>query len=154
MKKKQNCPLFLIKYYQIRTISLIQTHLAYIVNVKISCYMKQQSHSSESALQLSSIMGTDGVKSFCCLKGATTTCKRLRTSQTFGGISSVQSWMKLKTSNVVSSFIVCSNRTIPALVRDLLSYNSLFVGPLYEDKSLALSRDLIFFTSGCHYFCL
>ena len=27
----------------------IQTHLAYMVNVKNSCYMKQQNHSSESA---------------------------------------------------------------------------------------------------------
>ena len=33
-------------------------------------------------------------------------------------------------------------------MRELLSYNSLFVGQLYEDKSLALSaRDLIFFTT-------
>ena len=35
-----------------------------------------------------------------------------------------------------------------ALGSDLLSYNSLFVGQLYEDKSLALHTcDLIFFTS-------
>ena len=33
-------------------------------------------------------------------------------------------------------------------MRELLSNNSLFVGQLYEDKSLALrARDLIFFTS-------
>ena len=52
---------------------------------------------------------------------------------------------KLKTSNVVSSFIVCSNRNNSAL----LSYNGLFVGQLYEDNSLALhARDLIFFTSN------
>ena len=56
-----------------------------------------------------------------------------------------ESWKKLKTSNAVSSFIVCSNRNRSALVRDLVSYNSLFVGQLYEDKSLALlARDLIF----------
>ena len=35
-----------------------------------------------------------------------------------------------------------------ALVHELLSNNSLFVGQLYEDKSLALQvRDLIFFTT-------
>ena len=35
-----------------------------------------------------------------------------------------------------------------ALVRELLNNNSLFVGQLYEDKSLALhTRDLIFFTT-------
>ena len=55
---------------------------------------------------------------------------------------------KLKSSNVVLSFIVCSNRNRSALVRELLSNNSLFVGQLYEDKSLALrARDLIFFTT-------
>ena len=33
-------------------------------------------------------------------------------------------------------------------LRELLSNNSLFVGQLYEDKSLALrARDLIFFTT-------
>ena len=55
---------------------------------------------------------------------------------------------KLKSSNVIKSFIVCSNRNRSALVRELLSNNSLFVGQLYEDKSLALrARDLIFFTT-------
>ena len=59
-----------------------------------------------------------------------------------------ESWKKLKTSNVVLSFIVCSNRNGSALVRDLLSYNLLFFGQLYEDKSLVLrARDLIFFTT-------
>ena len=34
------------------------------------------------------------------------------------------------------------------IVRELLAKNSLFVGKLYEDKSLVLhARDLIFFTS-------
>ena len=55
---------------------------------------------------------------------------------------------KLKSSNAILSFIVCSNRNRSALVGDLLSNNSLFVGQLYEDKSLALrARDLIFFTT-------
>ena len=56
--------------------------------------------------------------------------------------------MKLKTSNLFSSFIVCLNRNRSAPVRELLSNNSLFVGKLNEDKSLALhARDLIFFTT-------
>ena len=57
-----------------------------------------------------------------------------------------ESWKKLKTSNVFSSFIVCQNRSRSAPVRELLSNNSLFVGQLYEGKSLALrARDLISF---------
>ena len=58
-----------------------------------------------------------------------------------------ESWKKWKTSNVFSSFITCLNRNRSALVRESLSNNSLFVGQLYEDKSLGLrARDLIFFT--------
>ena len=57
-------------------------------------------------------------------------------------------WKKLKTSNVFSSFILCKNRNRSALMRELLSNNSLFLGRLYEVKSLALrARDLIFFTN-------
>ena len=48
------------------------------------------------------------------------------------------SWKKLNTSNVFSSVILCSNRNGSALVRDLLSYNVLFVSQLYENKSLAM----------------
>ena len=56
-----------------------------------------------------------------------------------------ESWKKLKTSNLFSSFIVSSNRNRSALVRELLCNDSLFVGQLYEDKSLALrARDLKF----------
>ena len=59
-----------------------------------------------------------------------------------------ESWKKPKTSNVFSAFIVCKNRNRSAPVRELLSNDSLFVGQLYEDKSLALrARDLIFFTN-------
>ena len=59
-----------------------------------------------------------------------------------------ESWKKLKTSNVFLLFIVCSNRNRSALVHDLLSYSSLFVGRLYKDKSLGLhARDLISFTT-------
>ena len=58
-----------------------------------------------------------------------------------------ESWKKLKTSNLLSSFIVSSNRNRSALVCELCN-NSLFVGQFYEDKSLALrARDLIFFTT-------
>ena len=59
-----------------------------------------------------------------------------------------ESWKMLKTINLFLSFIVSSNRNRSALVRELLCNNSLFVGQLYEDKSLALrARDLIFFTT-------
>ena len=54
----------------------------------------------------------------------------------------------MKTWNVFSSFIMCLNRNRSAPVRELLSNNSLFVGQLYEDKSLVLrAGDLIFFTT-------
>ena len=57
-------------------------------------------------------------------------------------------WKKLKTLNVFLTFIVCLNQKGSALVPELLSNNSLFVGQLYEDKSLALhARDSIFFTT-------
>ena len=59
-----------------------------------------------------------------------------------------ESWKKLKTSNLISSFIMSSNRNRSALVRELLCNNSLFVIQLYEDKSHALrAGDLIFFTT-------
>ena len=59
-----------------------------------------------------------------------------------------ESWEKLKTSNLFTSFIVSSNRNRSALVRELLCNNLMFVGQLYEDKSLTLhARDLIFFTT-------
>ena len=49
---------------------------------------------------------------------------------------------------VFSLFIVYKNGNRSALVREFLSNNLLFVGQLYEEKSLALSaRDLIFFTT-------
>ena len=52
------------------------------------------------------------------------------------------------TSNLFLSSFVSSNRNRSALVRELLCNNSLFVGQLYEDKSLVLrARDLIFFTT-------
>ena len=59
-----------------------------------------------------------------------------------------ENWKKLKISNVFSSFILCKKRNRLAPVRELLSNNSLFVGKLYEDKSLTLrTRDFIFFTT-------
>ena len=50
----------------------------------------------------------------------------------------VESWNKLKLSNVFSSFTLCYNRNMSAQMRKLLSNNSLFVGQLYVGKSLAL----------------
>ena len=59
-----------------------------------------------------------------------------------------ESWNKLKTSNVFSSLILYKNRNRSAPVLELLSNNSLFVGQLYKDKSLALhTLDLIFYTT-------
>ena len=59
-----------------------------------------------------------------------------------------ESLKKLKTSNVIWPFIVCLKRNRSALVRELLSNNSVFVGQLYEDKSLTLGAcDLIFFAT-------
>ena len=56
-----------------------------------------------------------------------------------------ESWKKSRTSNEFSSFIECSNRNRSALVRDLFSIKSLFVGQLYADIILALrARNLIF----------
>ena len=93
-------------------------------------------------------MALDGVTSFLRLKDVTITCKRMRRSLSIGWeffSAMAESWKKLKTSNVFSSFIVCWNRNRSAPVRELLSNNSLFVCQLYEDKSLALrARDLIF----------
>ena len=58
------------------------------------------------------------------------------------------SWKKQNPSNVFLSFIVYSDRNRSALVCHLLSYNSLFIGQLYEDKSLARRpRDFIFFAT-------
>ena len=55
---------------------------------------------------------------------------------------------KLRTLNLFSSFIVYSNQNRSALVRELLSNNSLFVNQLYDDKLRALrTTDLIFFTT-------
>ena len=46
------------------------------------------------------------------------------------------SWKKVKTLNVFSSLIMRENRNKSAQDREWLSNNSLFVGQLYEDKSL------------------
>ena len=60
----------------------------------------------------------------------------------------VESWKNLKTSKVffVVYCVLETNRS--ALLRELLSNNSLFVGQLYKDKSLALhAPDLIYFAT-------
>ena len=61
-----------------------------------------------------------------------------------------ESWKKLNTSNLCVFVVNClfEIEIDQLIVHDLLSYNSLFVGKLYKDKSLALlTRDLIFFTT-------
>ena len=59
-----------------------------------------------------------------------------------------ESLKKQKSSNIFLSFIEWKSRNRSPLLCELLSNNSLFVGQLYEDKSLALpARDLIFFTT-------
>ena len=72
---------------------------------------------------MTSFMASDGVTLYLRLKDVTNTCKHVRHSPTIGGNYSVQ-WQKIR------------NRSVP--VRKLLSNTSLFVGQLYEDKSLAL----------------
>ena len=47
-----------------------------------------------------------------------------------------ESWKKLKTSKVFLVFIVCLNRNRSALVRELLSNNSLFVGQIFFTTDL------------------
>ena len=59
---------------------------------------------------MTSFMALDGVTSFLRLKDVTITCKHMRRSQSIGGeffSAMAESWKKLKTSNVFSSFIVC-----------------------------------------------
>ena len=99
--------------------------------------------------KMTQVMALDGVASFLHLKDITNTSKRMWHSPTIGRSSSVQ-WRKVgrswtdKDIICVSSFIVCENRNRLALMRELLSYNSMFVGQLYEDKSLRLHAcDLI-----------
>ena len=59
---------------------------------------------------MTSFMALDGVTSFLRLEDVTITCKRMRRSlkywqEFFSAMA--ESWKKLKTSNVFSSFIVC-----------------------------------------------
>ena len=74
-------------------------------------------------------------------------CETVQLVQDFFSVMA-ESWKKLKSSNVFSSFIVCSNRNKSALVRELVSNKSLNNSSLYEDKSLVLrAHDWIFFTT-------
>ena len=94
-------------------------------------------------------MALDGVTSFWRLKDVTNTCKHLRNSHFFRDFFSANKYSSFIVCSNRNESIVCSNRNRSALMRDLLSYDSLlFVGQLYEDKSLALrAHDLIFFTT-------
>ena len=62
------------------------------------------------------------------LDGVTSFCEKVQLLQDF--FSAVAESWKLETSNVFLLFIVCSNRNRSALVGELLSNNSLFVGQL------------------------
>ena len=55
--------------------------------------------------KMTSFMALDGVTLFLRLKDVTNTCTRMQRCLTIGGNS--ESWKKLKTSNMFSSFIVC-----------------------------------------------
>ena len=81
------------------------------------------------------------VTSFLRLKDVTKTHKRMRRSLSIGESSSVQ-WRKVEDFKCVLVVYCVLNQNRSAPVCELLSNNSLFVGQLYEDKSLALrARD-------------
>ena len=100
---------------------------------------------------MTSFMALDGVTSFLRLKDVTITCKRMRSSLSIGGSSSVQ-WQKVGRS---LRLCMCFRRLLCVRIEidqlqcvNFFVNNSLFVGQLCEDKSLALgARDFIFFTT-------
>ena len=62
---------------------------------------------------MTSFMALDGVTSFLRLNDVTITCKCMRRSLKYWGeffSAMVESWKKLKTSNVFSSFIVLESK--------------------------------------------
>ena len=97
-----------------------------------------------------SVMALDSVTTFCCLIDVKTHVNVCDTVILLAGFLPCNG-RKLEEAEDFKCdflFIDCSNRNRSAIVRDLLSNNSLFVGQLYEDKSLALcTPDLIFFTT-------
>ena len=59
---------------------------------------------------MTSFMALDGVTSFLCSKEVTITCKHMQHSLSIGGeffSAMAESWKRLKTLNVLLSFIVC-----------------------------------------------
>ena len=100
--------------------------------------------------KMTSVMALDSVTLFLRLKDVTNTCKCIRNSPTIAGFLQCngRKLEKLKTSNVFSYFIVCSNRNRSALVCELFCNNSLAVSYTIKIISLALcARDSIFFTT-------
>ena len=95
----------------------ILTHLAYITNGKISCSVLQhftgwKCVSRYLVLFYDVILPIDsltleGVTSFFHVINVRNTCKRLRYSQTFGGIASVQ-WRKLEEFEGHNCFFIVS----------------------------------------------
>ena len=55
--------------------------------------------------KMTSFMALDGEASFLRLKDVTNTCKYWQ--EFFSAMALVENWKKLKTSNVILSFIVC-----------------------------------------------
>ena len=92
-------------------------------------------------------MTEDGVTSFCRLKDITNTCECMRNSPTIAGFLQCNGRKLEGAEGLKCVFVVYCVLyiNISALVRELLSINSPFVGQLYEDKSLVLcTHDLIF----------
>ena len=75
---------------------------------------------------MTKVMAVDGVTSFLPLKDLTNACKHLGNRPNFDRISSdvISSFIVCSNQNVVLSFIVCSNQNRLALAHDLLSFNS------------------------------
>ena len=96
--------------------------------------------------KMTSVMALDGVTSFLRWKDVTHTCKYMWHNPNIGGISSVQ-WRKVGRSWRLQMYF---RRSLCVKIKiDQVCYvhkNLLFVGQLYEDKSLVLcAHDLILF---------
>ena len=99
---------------------------------------------------MTSFMALDGVTSFYAWKTLQLRVSIYDVVQVLAGVLQCNGGKMEEAEGVECVFVVycVKNRKRSVPVRELLSNNSLFVGQLYEDKSLALrARDLIFFTT-------
>ena len=112
---------------------------------KKSCYMKQQSHSFESTRQAHASWrqlpqlndaGHD-IDAWKTFKIHVNICKTVQLLQDFFS-AMVANWRKLKTLIWCCRLLCVSNRS--ALVCELMSNNSLFVGQLYKIKQTGAAR--------------